>query len=157
MINTLEFLFTDETEQPTEEIPSREELLELITKSGKVKARSKIKLTIYEKFLRFYVSQHKGTNLCELFYWFKHNMTSFPFCKTCDKEMVDIPFRNTFLGYDKNYCNKSCLSKNPERIEQVKQTKLEKYGNEFYVNVDINNLKEQATKELGYNFKFMIY
>ena len=60
----------------------------------------------------------------EKLYWYFHNISSYPVCKICGKQVSYINFTK---GYS-TYCCTSCSRKDPESIKKREQTNLKKYG-----------------------------
>jgi len=89
-------------------------------------------------------------------------------CNTCNKETKFISMNN---GY-RSYCSNSCAQSNEEIINLKKKTKLEKYGDENYVNakqissshnkrsnkdiIKSNSLRENTNLEL-YGIKYLMF
>lgn len=106
--------------------------------------------------------------------WFYYNqLTERPKCKTCGSE---IKFRNRFDTPYGDFCSLKCINSNKEEmlirqkktfnkkynidfypqhvdfIKKQKQTKLEKYGNENYVNIEkIKKTKLEKYGDKNYN------
>jgi hypothetical protein len=68
----------------------------------------------------------------ERLYYFLNNILNIieHKCKVCRKETT---FKKFYIGYHE-YCSIKCLSNCKETKKSIKQTKLEKYGNENYNN-----------------------
>ncbi len=80
----------------------------------------------YPEFVSF-INDKYGflDNFSERIYWYKHNLKEYPKCPICGQKIVKYHGGN--YGYSK-YCSKQCSYKDPQRIEKLKQTCLERYG-----------------------------
>ena len=65
----------------------------------------------------------------EKLYWYFHNITQIPTCK-CGKPIKYINFIDGYL----EHCSYKCAFDDPHRMKKIKQTKLERYGDENYSN-----------------------
>ena len=68
-----------------------------------------------------------------MIYHYENNLEKIPVCY-CGKE---VPFRSFYKGYRKT-CSVYCNIHDPLKSERVKKTKLEKYGDANYNNMDKN-------------------
>ena len=71
-------------------------------------------------------------------------------CRTCGKK---TKFHNITNGY-KNFCNSTCINKNEEKKEKVRQTNLDKYGvSHNFQREDIKeNIKKTNLEKYGYEY-----
>lgn len=100
--------------------------------------------TLYLPTYNFINSNYTGIKFTEKVYKYIYGEK---YCKQCKVILKSKNFRSFFDGYCKEFCSKFCTYKNPERIQKIKLTKREKYGNENYNNY--NKLKQTNLKKYG--------
>ncbi len=144
------------------EIPTFEYLMSL--KPGKLTGNF-----IKKKFPEFFDwlnSQYVSESLSfsEKLYWYYHNLTSHPTCKTCG---CNVKYHSFNVGY-KRFCSTRCSSlsqdtqtkiketclkkygvehssQSPQTIQKMKQTNIEKYGCECSLHNDVVSKKKKDT------------
>ena len=104
---------------------------------------------IYDFIKNKYKNILQGRSIPEYCYWFLHDLTEFPECENpkCDHSKP-IKFINVQDGYAK-HCSVKCLNQNPNHNKTIYESKLKKYGNGTYNNIDKNRqtVKERYGKE----------
>ena len=86
-------------------------------------------------------------SIYERIFYIEHNLQDRPKCKVCGKNYVRFIKEKRQYA---NWCSISCACKDKSTIEKTKQTKLEKYGNENFVNTE----KAKLTRESKNNGKW---
>jgi len=71
-------------------------------------------------------------------------------CKLCG---VKTEYLDSNIGYRK-YCSRKCQVSDPKRVIKIKQTKLEKYGDENYNNIEKN--KQTCLNRYGVEYSTQI-
>lgn len=94
-------------------------------------------------------------NIYEAFYMIKHNMNSPLTCKLCGKR---IPFINDIKSYGKRnglnvYCSLYCQEHDEEKISNMRQAILDKYGMKSTLGIKefIEKRKETCQRKYGSN------
>lgn len=91
-----------------------------------------------------YINENfNGINFSEKCYKFINGLDKIGKCKICSNDTNFISF---FSGY-RNYCSLRCSYKDNDRVDKIKATKLSKYGDENYNNME----KYEHTMNLLYN------
>lgn len=70
-------------------------------------------------------------NLSERIYWILNDITEYPLCETCGKQVV-----SKFGGFKRGYitsrfCSRICIRNNEVTVEKIKRTSKEKYGTDW--------------------------
>ena len=79
----------------------------------------------YPDFYKYIISNFpEDIKFQEKLYWYYNNISNKPVCRTCGNPVV---FENIKKGY-RLYCSRKCMNSNPDKIKQVKDTNIEKYG-----------------------------
>lgn len=86
-------------------------------------------------------------SIYERIFCIEHDLKDRPKCKTCGKNYVRFIKEKRQYA---NWCSISCACKDKQTIEKTKQTKLKKYGNENFVNIE----KAKLTRESKNNGKW---
>jgi len=130
-------------------IISNKLLIDLVTKipdNFTQVLRSKKNTSLYGNTFDFINQNYDGIKFSEKLY--KHIYGSKP-CKKCGIPLTSKQFRSFLDGYMEEFCSKKCALHSDERTNHIKQTKLEKYGNSSYNNLQ----KQQATMLSKYGIK----
>ena len=114
-----------------------DELISLITKNNKLKYISKNYLNklkrnnieLYNEIINRY-DDYDSIN--EILYRLKNNIEIRPVCKYCKGRIKFINIHGN--RHWQEYCSQECLHNDKDHWNKCKQTKLERYGDENYVN-----------------------
>lgn len=128
----------------------RNELIELFENNPKGISRTILKpkySELYSWILKktdFLDKQFNSTiKFKSRYFCIKNKLSDFPKCIECGSKII-CDFKNNKTI--KQFCSKSCAVKNNKTQEKIRQTKLIKYGNETFVNID----KAKETKKKLY-------
>ena len=85
----------------------------------------------YPEFTNYLLNRYpENFKFSERLYWYFNKLTSHPICLECGKP---VSYRGFSLGYS-DYCSAKCVSVSKHTKLKIKQTRLEKYGDENYNN-----------------------
>lgn len=131
---------------------TRQEILDFIDSLDVYKTKLKIYLQNHHpevveailaetKFLDDWNPFAKPPTFQERIYCIRHGISSRVLCVECKKNPTKF---DTGSGSYKQLCSVSCASKNKDVLAKKKKTKLDKYGDENYVNVEKSKKTRQA-------------
>ena len=78
----------------------------------------------YPEFYNLLCNKYPNLEFREKLYWYYNNLTERPVCRTCHKE---VKFINSTVGYT-THCSLKCRSNDPDVINKMRSTNIEKYG-----------------------------
>ena len=85
----------------------------------------------YPEFYKYLISTYpEDITFPEKVYWYMNNISTYILCPVCGNR---VNFENIYKGYYK-YCSNLCSNRSKEVFKKRKQTKLERYGDENFVN-----------------------
>ena len=93
------------------------------------------------KLYQYINNKYQGNTMSEKIYQYVYGKK---ICSVCVKNKPR--FYNFNRGYGE-YCSNKCRSYSKTRIQKIKQTKFERYGNENYINKE--KIKETNKKRYG--------
>ena len=131
---------------------TRQEILDFIDSLDVYKTKLKIYLQnhypevveailVETKFLDDWNPFAKPPSFQERIYCIRHGISSRVLCIECKKNPTKF---DTGSGSYKQLCSVSCASKNKDVLAKKKKTKLDKYGDENYVNAEKSKKTRQA-------------
>ena len=98
----------------------------------------------YPEFLFFVNDKYRDIdNIREKLYLFYNGLESPKICCVCGEKSI---FFGLSKGYS-DYCSQECSNRSKKRIENIKKTKSERYGDENFNNPD--KLKQTCLKKFG--------
>lgn len=109
--------------------------------SGRIKKfiTDEIKTTIFN-----YTSNCNGDSFSERIYWIINDLTDYPKkCLQCENPITY--WRSISEPYETVFCSKKCKSVSPITKEKVKNTNLEKYGDEWNITSKSSQEKRKST------------
>ena len=73
-----------------------------------------------------------STSIYESIYRLKHDIFDIPNCPICGNKLIFLKSKNRY----QNHCSSSCATKDPNVQEKLKNTKLERYNDPHFTNVE---------------------
>ena len=93
--------------------------------------KSKQHKDLYEEILSYQLDIDLS-NIQEKIYWIVNDQKEFPRCPICSGK---LSFWRLPRGYS-IFCSVACANKSEKHKKNIKQTKLSRYGNEKYTNIE---------------------
>ena len=115
-------------ENDTNNILSKEELLEFANKypDNIQRILNSYKYRhLYKTTYDYINSNYTGNKFTEKLY--KH-IYGEKYCKQCNILLTSKHFRSFFDGYNEEFCSKDCAYKHPQRMDNIKETNIKRYG-----------------------------
>lgn len=87
-------------------------------------------------------------------YWILNGLTDFPKCPVCGNHFGQYKNIKLSKGYFK-HCSNKCAQSNKENIAKIKQKKMDRYGDENYVNTE--KCKQTTFQHYGVEYSFQLH